>query len=211
MNSKQTRVLPLLKVHIRDSFCNLLLLALCFCSSFVHFWSVPFVYCGEICLRNLRLCLHLLCPWRTLWLSRTNSNGIAVATDFSGLISSGPRDDTWLWVAGLRMFQILPTALQLSGPARAPPAVSSILTEIAKHVYFCPHESWEVAACFTLNPLILAHLSSVWDFLGGSYGKTSAYNVGNPGSNPGLERSPGEGNGNPLQYSCLENPMDGGA
>ena len=41
-----------------------------------------------------------------------------------------------------------------------------------------------------------------------SDGKASAYNVGNPGSIPGLERSPGEGNGNPLQYSCLENPMD---
>ena len=46
---------------------------------------------------------------------------------------------------------------------------------------------------------------------GGSYGKVSAYNVGDLGSIPGLERSPGEGNGNPLQYSCLENPMDGGA
>ena len=38
----------------------------------------------------------------------------------------------------------------------------------------------------------------------------SAYNAGAPGSIPGLGRSPGEGNGNPLQYSCLENPMDGG-
>ena len=35
--------------------------------------------------------------------------------------------------------------------------------------------------------------------------------MGDPGSIPGLGRSPGEGNGNPLQYSCLENPMDGGA
>ena len=41
--------------------------------------------------------------------------------------------------------------------------------------------------------------------------KASAYNGGDPGSIPGSERSPGEGNGNPLQYSCLENPMDGGA
>ena len=44
-------------------------------------------------------------------------------------------------------------------------------------------------------------------------GKVSAYNayhVGDPGSIPGSGRSPGEGNGNPLQYSCLENPMDGG-
>ena len=37
--------------------------------------------------------------------------------------------------------------------------------------------------------------------------KASAYNAGDPGSVPGLGRSPGEGNGNPLQYSCLENPM----
>ena len=39
--------------------------------------------------------------------------------------------------------------------------------------------------------------------------KVSAYNVGDPGSVPGPGRSPGEGNDNPLQYSCLENPMDG--
>ena len=41
--------------------------------------------------------------------------------------------------------------------------------------------------------------------------KASAYNVGDPGSIPGLGRSPGEGNGNLLQCSCLNNPMDGGA
>ena len=41
--------------------------------------------------------------------------------------------------------------------------------------------------------------------------KASACNVGDLGSIPGLGRSPGEGNGNPLQCSCLENPMDGGA
>ena len=46
---------------------------------------------------------------------------------------------------------------------------------------------------------------------GGSAGKESACNVGDLGSIPGLGRSPGEGNGNPLQYSCLENHMDGGA
>ena len=48
-------------------------------------------------------------------------------------------------------------------------------------------------------------------FPGGSEVKTSACNVGDPGSIPGSRRSPGEGNGNPLQYSCLGNPMDGGA
>ena len=48
-------------------------------------------------------------------------------------------------------------------------------------------------------------------FPGGSDGNVSARNVGYPGSIPGLGRSLGEGNGNPLQYSCLENSMDGGA
>ena len=42
-------------------------------------------------------------------------------------------------------------------------------------------------------------------------GKESAYGAGDPGLIPGWERSPGEGNGNPLQYSCLGNPMDRGA
>ena len=48
-------------------------------------------------------------------------------------------------------------------------------------------------------------------FPGGSEGKASACNAGDPGSIPGSGRSPGEGNGNPLQDSFLENPMDGGA
>ena len=46
------------------------------------------------------------------------------------------------------------------------------------------------------------------DFPGGSDGKASVYNAGDLGSIPGLGRFPGEGNGNPLQYPCLENPMD---
>ena len=48
-------------------------------------------------------------------------------------------------------------------------------------------------------------------FPSGSDGKASVCNAGDPGSIPGLGRSPGEGNGSPLQYSCLENPMDHGA
>ena len=48
-------------------------------------------------------------------------------------------------------------------------------------------------------------------FPGGSDSKASACNVGDPCWIPGSGRSPGEGNGNPLQHSCLENPMDGGA
>ena len=51
----------------------------------------------------------------------------------------------------------------------------------------------------------------VYDFLGGADSKASAYSAEDLGSIPGSGRSSGEGNGNPLQYSCLESPMDGGA
>ena len=71
--------------------------------------------------------------------------------------------------------------------------------------------------------MVNSDLTKVWDtslscvvilILGfplSSVGKESAYNAGELGSIPGLGRSPGEGNGNPLQYSCLENPMERGA
>ena len=55
------------------------------------------------------------------------------------------------------------------------------------------------------------HFLTLLGFPGGSEVKASACNPGDIGSTPGSGRSPGEGNGNPLQYSCLENPMDGGA
>ena len=63
------------------------------------------------------------------------------------------------------------------------------------------------------DPLEKGHAStSVFlGFPGGSDGKESTCDVGGLGSIPGLGRSPGEGNGTPLQYSCLENPMDRGA
>ena len=64
-------------------------------------------------------------------------------------------------------------------------------------------------------------LQNVWQFLkklkfkvgfpGGSDGKASTCNAGDPGVIPGSGRSRGEGNSNPLQHFCLENPMDGGA
>ena len=54
------------------------------------------------------------------------------------------------------------------------------------------------------------HALSAWA-VGGSDGKESACKAGDPGSIPGSGGSPGEGNDNPLRYSCLENPMDRGA
>ena len=72
----------------------------------------------------------------------------------------------------------------------------AIFTDLGKHEFFVNSSSW-----------LLIFLG----FPGGSEVKASAWNAGDPGSIPGLGRSPGEGNGNPLQYSWLENPMDGGA
>ena len=57
--------------------------------------------------------------------------------------------------------------------------------------------------------VITVNLKVVRGFPGGSEVKVSASNVGDLGSMPGSGRSPGEGNGNPFQYSCLKNPMDG--
>ena len=59
----------------------------------------------------------------------------------------------------------------------------------------------------TLSEVIMLRQAG---FPGGSDGKESVCNAGNPGSIPGSKRSPGEGNGNPLQYSCLGNPKDRG-
>ena len=65
--------------------------------------------------------------------------------------------------------------------------------------------SWKPRGSFRMK------WSTFFGFPGGSEGKASACNVGDPSSIPGLGRSPGKGNGNPLWYSCLENSMDGGA
>ena len=71
---------------------------------------------------------------------------------------------------------------------------------------------WHFSLLFISSPqmlYILTHSCPLFffliDFPGGSDGKASAYNAGDPGSIPGLGRSSGEGNGNPLQYFCLEN------
>ena len=76
-------------------------------------------------------------------------------------------------------------------------------------------ESWISSECFQnvrifnyFEVVALAESKHKRGFPGGSEVKASASSAGDPGSIPGLGRSPGEGNGNPLQYSCLENPMD---
>ena len=70
------------------------------------------------------------------------------------------------------------------------------------------HEGSSTEYTYTVISIVY---STVVGFLGGSNSKESACNVGDPGSIPGLERSPRGGNDNLLQYSCLGNPMDRGA
>ena len=60
------------------------------------------------------------------------------------------------------------------------------------------------------SPTLMKGIHIQMGFPGGSDGKASACNAGDLGLIPGLGRPPGEGNGNPLQYSCLEKSMDGG-
>ena len=62
-----------------------------------------------------------------------------------------------------------------------------------------------------MKPLYIHSIHGAAVYGIGSEVEASASNVGDPGSIPGSGRSPGEGNGNPLQYSRLENPMDGEA
>ena len=82
-----------------------------------------------------------------------------------------------------------------------------------KIMAFGPIISWQIdgETVETVRDFILRGFKITANFPGGSDGKASAYNLGDLGSMPGLGRSPGEGNGNPLQYSCLENLMDGRA
>ena len=78
---------------------------------------------------------------------------------------------------------------------------------------------WNVSVCWEgCNQILFKGQSQNFQnrrplsyFSGGSDGKASAPSAGDLGSIPGSARSPGEGNGNPLQYYCLENPMDRGA
>ena len=81
----------------------------------------------------------------------------------------------------------------------------------------CPRNTLALEALTNISEGSLVHflLNSLWvltsGFPSGSVGKESTCNARDWGSIPGLGRSPREGNGNPLQYSCLENPMDRGA
>ena len=86
--------------------------------------------------------------------------------------------------------------------------------EFQKIIYFCFIDYAKAFDCVDHSKLwkiLRDGITKPPDLAGSSDGKASAYNAGDLNSMPGSGRSPGERNGNPLQYSCLENPMDQGA
>ena len=91
-----------------------------------------------------------------------------------------------------------------TGGWRYPPEQVSLLNESIKDCVEAAVGLWPEVSVIKINCWLTGSQC-------GSDGKASAYNGGDLGSIPGSGRSPREGNGNSLQYSCLENPMDRGA
>ena len=90
------------------------------------------------------------------------------------------------------------------------PQIKEDRNKISFRLYYISN-SYNTYKCLTLlNVLFKCRFYSQQGFPGGSDSKESACNMGDLGSIPGSGRSPGEGHGNLLQYSCLENPMNGG-
>ena len=80
----------------------------------------------------------------------------------------------------------------------------------ARHLFTCSGFHYIFTLCFMIRGFALAHIVKQ-GFPDGSVGKESPCSARDKGSTPRSRRSPGGGHGNPLQDSCLKNPMDGGA
>ena len=83
-----------------------------------------------------------------------------------------------------------------------------MFSSVKKYIFCLKENNFQIISYLFSSSQMVHFLK---DFPGGSDSKASVYNVGDLGLIPGPGRSPGEGNGNPLQYCCLENPMDRGA
>ena len=100
------------------------------------------------------------------------------------------------------------------GPGTCSAVLSSPILPPCLHPAFCNHLSpfinfyWSIIA---LQCCVSSSYTAKWGFPHSSVHKESVYSAGDPGSIPGSGRSPGERNGNPLQYPYLENPIDRGA
>ena len=130
------------------------------------------------------------------------------------------------WLRRYRMLQIQfpkQSRVTVSGQPAPPPTNAAVptLPICRPSCHWCPghwcleqcNPGWRFFLCWLSLPTVLVPQmkTPLEDFPGDSDSKESACKAGDPGSIPGLGRSPGEGNGNPLRYSCLENSLDRGA
>ena len=108
-----------------------------------------------------------------------------------------------------------PNHLILCHPFLLPPSIFPSIrvcsNESVLHIRWPNYWSFSISPSNEYLGLIFVDLYRIKGFPGGAEGKASARKTGDLGSIPGLGRSSGEGNGNPLQYFCLENPLDRGA
>ena len=157
-------------------------------------WVCPyFLLCAVLCL-VAQLCLTLFDPM-----------------DYSLLGSSVHRDSPGK-NTGVGCYVILQGISPTQGSNSGPLHCRLILYHLSHQG--SPRILEWVACPFSrgsFQPRNCTNVSCIAGFPGSSDGKASAYNAGGSDSIPGLGRSPGEGNGNPLQYSCLESPVDWGA
>ena len=114
---------------------------------------------------------------------------------------------SWVWkIPWRREWQPIPVFLPEKSHGQR--SLVGYSPKSCKEVDRTEHEQGEQCSMSKANN---AAIYKLWAFPGGSDGEESVCNAGDPGSIPGSERSPGGGNGNPLQYSCPENSMDRGS
>ena len=112
------------------------------------------------------------------------------------------------WTAAQRFCKFLPVGIVGLGSRGSRQDIRLLLVAYC-FTFFIPPSDYSLSLPTVAPSSII--FNNLCIFPGGSDGKASACNAGDPDSIPGLGISPGEGNGNPLQYPYLENPMDGGA
>ena len=121
--------------------------------------------------------------------------------------TSGPWIETYRWIRE-SMAQLSTARLRYSSKGGHNNAVNIASLQILTHNLY-KHLNFQEITCLILSPSVMLPLPDLhyhWFSV-----QASAWNAGDPGLIPGSGRSPGEGNGNPLQYSCLENPTERGA
>ena len=123
------------------------------------------------------------------------------STQFSSVTQSCPTATPWTVARQASL------SITNSRSSSRPMSIESVMP--TNHLILCHHLLLPPSLFPSFG--VFSNESALRIFLGGSDGKVSPWNLEDLGSIPGSGRSPGEGNGNPLQYSCLESSMDWGA